>query len=176
MNRNEYAVAVRRTMPAPHAVPDLQLAIFALGLCGEASEFVECVEDTAYDRGVLDPEPHQQQRILKEAGDCCWYAFAIANTLGFDLDGEVLYAGSPQHVAGTIAERVKKALGHGEPLNRENLRGLLLLFLASVTYAAQSAGDEAQILGTNIEKLRKRYPHGFSVEASLNRSDRGDNA
>lgn len=74
--------------------------------------------------------------------------------------------------AGETAELVKKHLYHGAPLDREQLRkelGDVLWYVATLAHAAGlNLGDVA--LG-NVEKLRKRYPEGFSVAASAARVD-----
>lgn len=136
--------------------PQLQLAIYTLGLVGEAGELAGAA-------GI--------KARVKEAGDCYWYAFALANHLGIDLsqDPPLNNTTASRHAA-KIAERVKKALGHGEPLDLEAVRVQLLRFLRAV-FDACSALSQGAIMGQNVEKLRARYPDGFSVAASLDRKE-----
>lgn len=74
--------------------------------------------------------------------------------------------------AGEVAEHVKKHLFHGAPLDRDAVAkelGDCLWYLAALAGAVGvSLGDVA---ATNIDKLRRRYPDGFSHEASRNRTE-----
>lgn len=73
--------------------------------------------------------------------------------------------------AGEIADLVKKYLGHGHPLDAAKLiaeGGDVLWYLARLCdYLGVALEDMAKY---NVEKLRQRYPDGFTVEASLNRT------
>ena len=74
--------------------------------------------------------------------------------------------------SGEVAEMVKKAFYHGHPLNREALSKELGDVLWYVAVMADGLGlDLGQIAAENIEKLRARYPEGFSEERSRNRAD-----
>lgn len=72
--------------------------------------------------------------------------------------------------AGEVQDLVKKHLGHGHPLDKEKLvkeLGDVLWYVAAI---ADQAGVSLEMVAqVNVEKLRKRYPNGFSSEASLNR-------
>jgi len=83
--------------------------------------------------------------------------------------------------AGEVVDLLKKHLGHGHDLDADKLTKELGDVLWYVSAIAQSAGLElGDIARANVEKLRKRYPDGFSVEASRNRKpdpigeERGD--
>jgi NTP pyrophosphatase (non-canonical NTP hydrolase) len=83
--------------------------------------------------------------------------------------------------AGEVVDLLKKHLGHGHDLDKVKLTKELGDVLWYVSAIAQSAGlDLGEIAHANVEKLRKRYPNGFSVEASRNRApepigdERGD--
>jgi NTP pyrophosphatase (non-canonical NTP hydrolase) len=52
----------------------------ALGLAGEAGEYVELIKKWAYHSNPLDPE-----KAAKELGDVLWYVAVAAHTIGFDL-------------------------------------------------------------------------------------------
>lgn len=73
--------------------------------------------------------------------------------------------------SGEVADLVKKILGHGHPLDREELikeLGDVLWYIAVMSNALEcSLEDVAQI---NIDKLKARYPDGFSTERSMNRA------
>lgn len=72
--------------------------------------------------------------------------------------------------SGEVIELVKKHLFHGHALDRDRLKkelGDVLWYLAAVcTAEGLSLGDVAD---GNIEKLRARYPDGFTSEKSQNR-------
>ena len=87
--------------------------------------------------------------------------------------------------AGEVADLVKKAIyhGHGFCLN-DSQRGLPKIIephevakelgdqLFYISVMAEEFGYSLQeIAEININKLAKRYPEGFSVEASINRVD-----
>ena len=77
--------------------------------------------------------------------------------------------------AGEVAEHIKKAFFHGHELDREKLEkelGDVLWYLAVMADTLDLALED--IARHNIEKLARRYPHGFSEERSRNRSEQDD--
>lgn len=74
--------------------------------------------------------------------------------------------------AGEVADHIKKAIGHGHNLDVENIEkelGDVLWYVAEV--AAICGLQMDTIAQKNIEKLKKRYPEGFSEERSINREE-----
>lgn len=74
--------------------------------------------------------------------------------------------------SGEAIDIVKKWLAQGHELDRERLikeLGDVAWYLAEAATALDVSLE--QILEGNIEKLRKRYPRGFSAEDSLRRSE-----
>jgi NTP pyrophosphatase (non-canonical NTP hydrolase) len=74
--------------------------------------------------------------------------------------------------AGEVADMMKKHLFHAHPLDEDALvkeLGDCLWYVAGMATALGLSLDE--IGARNIEKLRRRYPDGFSVERSLNRGE-----
>ena len=74
--------------------------------------------------------------------------------------------------AGEVAEIVKKAFYHGHDLDRAALikeTGDLLWYIARMAEALGVPLEE--IAARNIDKLRARYPEGFSTERSKHRSE-----
>lgn len=72
--------------------------------------------------------------------------------------------------AGEVAELIKKHIGHGHPLDRLKLckeLGDVLWYVADLAARFQLTLEEVAL--TNVEKLRSRYPEGFSQQASINR-------
>ena len=73
--------------------------------------------------------------------------------------------------SGEVADLLKKHLGHGHPLDVDKLRaelGDVLWYIAALCTLYNITLDS--VAATNIDKLRKRYPDGFSHEASRTRS------
>jgi len=106
MDLNEYQAAAMRSQPKPS---ELDLAVFALGLTGEAGEVADMVKKI-YGHG----HPPDLDKLHKELGDVLWYIAAICQELGLSL---------------------------------------------------------ADVAEANINKLMRRYPNGFSHEASRNRTE-----
>lgn len=73
--------------------------------------------------------------------------------------------------SGEVAEMIKKAFYHAHPLDKDKLSkelGDVLWYLAVMAHGLDIPLE--QIARENIDKLRQRYPEGFSGERSLNRT------
>lgn len=92
-----------------------------------------------------------------------------------NIVGEELLINSVMGLCGESGEAidlVKKHIFHGHELDREKLIGELgdvAWYLAECATALNISLSE--ILERNIEKLRARYPEGFSTEDSIARVD-----
>ena len=72
--------------------------------------------------------------------------------------------------AGEAIDIVKRHLAQGHDLNREELikeLGDVAWYLAETAYALGVPLEE--VCQRNIDKLKARYPEGFSAEKSINR-------
>lgn len=74
--------------------------------------------------------------------------------------------------SGECIDIVKRHLAQGHELNREELikeLGDVAWYLAETAFALDVELEE--VFSRNIEKLKKRYPEGFSTEKSINREE-----
>jgi len=101
-----------------------------------------------------------QREALRTAGDPAAPGWLFEKLLGLPEEcGEVLGV-------------IKKAEFHGRPADRDAIRkelGDVLWYVATIAH--WYGFDLGDVASTNVEKLRRRYPDGFSVEASRNRGD-----
>ena len=76
--------------------------------------------------------------------------------------------------AGETADMLKKHLFHGKPLNHDDVAkelGDVMWYVAGMATAIGISLDD--VAQRNVDKLRARYPDGFSAEASAQRADVG---
>lgn len=74
--------------------------------------------------------------------------------------------------AGEFTDHIKKHMFHGHELDSLYLKKELGDILWYVAVAAASLNIPlGEIMQTNVDKLRARYPAGFSAEASKNRAE-----
>lgn len=74
--------------------------------------------------------------------------------------------------AGEFAELVKKWVAHGHEFDHDAMIKELGDMLWYISYASSALGYNLSCVAReNIEKLRKRYPEGFSSELSINREE-----
>lgn len=74
--------------------------------------------------------------------------------------------------SGEAIDIVKKWLAHGHELDKEHLKkelGDIAWYLAEAATALDM--DLEDILQANIDKLKRRYPEGFSTANSVNRRE-----
>lgn len=75
--------------------------------------------------------------------------------------------------AGEVADLVKKEAGHGHTFETAIMGRELGDVLWYVAVLAKEYGlSLEQVAQMNVVKLQKRYPEGFTVEDSVNRSDK----
>lgn len=87
---------------------------------------------------------------------------AALNMGGLGLAGE----------AGEVVDILKKHLHHGHPLDAAKVSKELGDVLWYVALIADRCGlNLNDVAKENVEKLKRRYPAGFSSAASINRSE-----
>lgn len=101
------------------------------------------------------------------------YQSLASRTAGAGGDGErrlIIAALGLAGESGEFANMVKKLTAHGHDISAETLAdelGDILWYTAEAASAlGLSLGDIAE---HNVDKLRQRYPEGFSQERSINR-------
>lgn len=71
---------------------------------------------------------------------------------------------------GEVADLLKKAIGHGHKTDPVKLKKELGDIMWYVAVLAEEIGFKlSEVAQTNVEKLKARYPEGFSSERSINR-------
>lgn len=101
------------------------------------------------------------------------YQALAGRTSGAGGDGErrlIIAALGLAGEAGEFANMVKKLTAHGHNIPRDTLAEELGDVLWYVAEAASACGlSLGEIAQQNVDKLRARYPEGFSQERSINR-------
>jgi NTP pyrophosphatase (non-canonical NTP hydrolase) len=103
------------------------------------------------------------------------YQNLAQRTSGAGGDGErrlIIAALGLTGEAGEFANMVKKLTAHGHDISPTKLADELGDVMWYVAEAASAAGlDLDDIAKMNVDKLKKRYPEGFSQERSINRPE-----
>lgn len=101
------------------------------------------------------------------------YQAKAARTLGESGErGLAAYGMGLSGEAGEVTDYLKKVIFHGHPMDRDRLEkelGDVLWYLTGI--ATVEGLFLEQIAQKNLDKLRQRYPKGFSQEASRTRVD-----
>lgn len=182
MTPSEYQKLARRTA-SDKAIDDMHFGLvnWALGVAGEAGEVLALVETIA-PTGILPDEKTRLDGLLtKEVGDVLWYSALFCEQCGLDLGDFpdamlVIEVNRDPAVAMTVAscnlaDYVKKVVCHGHDLDIERIRPLVAQVYAYATVlCARYDLAIADVMEANIEKLRRRYPEGWSSERSKNRA------
>lgn len=147
----------------------------ALGLYGEAGELCDWIK-----KEHAHAHPKDPLKVLKESGDCLWY---IAEAASIDHKQLEALTGKPSgsdfaSVPGSNPAKLAKLFARtmadmGNAIDYGGISG------PSVHFAMQTLSlllahyghtlDDA--MGLVIAKLEKRYPEGFTGEASMARAD-----
>jgi NTP pyrophosphatase (non-canonical NTP hydrolase) len=156
------------------ATSDLKfdLQILQLGLVGEAGEVADLIKKI---KG--HGHPPDRERLIKELGDVLWYVAVLHYALSLKerapkpLHVEKRKPADPptnsiQNAIGlciSAAELVQYIAGVGSDF------GVILMFIKEM--AEESESTLREVAQANINKLKLRYPDGFSSQASQRRAD-----
>ena len=124
----------------------------------------------------FDPEPIEDDGPMTASE----YQHLAARTLidgpDFEIpDNEIMLVWNAIGLAGEageVAELVKKGVFHRHGVDREKLAkelGDVLWYVAAL--CTKASLDMGEVMQANIDKLRERYPNGYSSEDSKRRVD-----
>ena len=173
MKLNEFQELSKRTMPyngapANQAEYENMLGNYALGLVGESIELLE----------VLKKKGEDYSDVIKEMGDVSHYAIGVAALTNLDLNFNMHYVyGDVEdcmddllYAAKNVSEAAKKIIYHRhDPINVSD--DLIKIFDVLYTLGQIVADDYSEVLQTNLDKLKTRYPEKFNTADSINRVD-----
>jgi NTP pyrophosphatase (non-canonical NTP hydrolase) len=112
---------------------------------------------------MRDFDEYQELALRTASAESLVDSGTMLNAAALGLNGE----------AGEIADHVKKIMFHGHPLDNATRDKIAKEIGDILWYCAMGARGLGLGLGEiaemNVEKLKKRYPDGFSSERSLNR-------
>ena len=158
----EYQKLAIRTLP-PATEPGGRLETLALGFTGEPAEYM-CAKG--------------RKGRIKEMGDCFWYLASIMyrynNFKGIKpvlrIKSRLPWTTNLLIATGLAGDIIKKHTGHLHAINVQRLADYVHTAKVCMERICKAEGiDLAEVWNGNIAKLRKRYPDGFTVEASINR-------
>ena len=188
MTFTEYQELARRTQQA-NITQERKLRYALCGLAAECRELEGvCVTEK------VSKESNPKDRML-ESGDILWLLSELCDVCGWDLcdmvrnaNGVNVLAAYDDDFVGACGMALDGATAicgifqkeiQGHPIDIEDVKihiRFILLAIAVVNW--ETAEPRLNVLPTfsrvmeaNIEKLKTRYPDGFSEEASLNREE-----
>ncbi len=143
-----------------------------ISLAGETGELVDAVKKRIF-HGRRDDE-----KIVNECGDVAWSIACLCEVHGLDF-AEVAESALPRVTDLPLAtEAFCLVYAASDSINDSqagNLNGLfagLSVAIASIIAIARDMGATFEgVLIANVNKLRKRYPYGYSDAASIARAD-----
>lgn len=157
-----YTDAALRTAP-PLAARDRKI-VSALGLADEMLEFILASND-----GVCD----DFDRGVDELGDIAWYLALLCDSFEIsvsDLDFDAASDVCPVHAVSRVVGLIKKHIFHGHPMDNDALcRAVRDIAIGLGVMAAKHGATFETVLANNVDKLRARYPDGFSADRSIHR-------
>ena len=182
----EYVENAERTANrGPEDTQHRRFDMCALGLVGEAGEIADGLK-----KCIFHDHEFNRDAALKKLGDLLWYVAIAANTADIDLgylwndlpqgveiEGSPMPAVSPAIVLAFNASEAAltlNGLSYDSPLPgsaRSEIRAKLHPVLAMIALVAQMFESSLEAVAeSNIQKLRQRYPEGFTSEHSIHRT------
>jgi len=168
-----------------------RLYVNSLGLIGELAELKEAYVLWMFNYSdELNTQHTCKDNVIKELGDVVWYLANTCHALNVKFSfvtksrnthvlecclcaTELIHQIGNSAQLGEIAETFKKHVGHeGLTTPSEKIIGILTKVFEIVLEVCNSIKVPiSTVLQTNIEKLKKRYPNGFTISDSINKKD-----
>lgn len=140
----------------------LNLCHMMLGMCSELDE----LEDAVNYRDKVN--------VREELGDCMWYVGNIANMLNIEtteIDNEALQYFPFQKNMFKLCNEIKRYIAYGKQIDNEKVKALVNNIIQGIAFNANNYQISfTDVLTRNIEKLRARFPDGFTEYDALNRN------
>lgn len=170
MTLNEYQVLAARTIATDNVDQMERHALY--GLTAECAELLEaCFLNNSRDH------------IIKECGDVCWMAAELCTARGWHLSDVVRYIEwTVPTQAKDVTDLIVLANGNLQSVYQKVLQGheykeadvkdeinAIFEYIDKIAFHCNYSLEDAMII--NIEKLKTRYPEGFSTDQSLHRAD-----
>lgn len=183
-----YQALAMRTSPDGHD----RIMNGCLGLIGECGEVVDAVKKWKFQSG--DHAELPREKLIEETGDVLWYCAELAEGLGEDM-GKLyeryvvnLYSdargGEAEGIEHAAVALTREALDVWRKIYDSGGTGvytdtgstaLLRLSIALIIRRVHAILEDwccctlEEAMTRNIDKLKKRYPDGFSPERSIHR-------
>ncbi|CAH9017221.1 NTP pyrophosphohydrolase [Vibrio phage 150E35-1] len=167
LNYVQLAMRTNSTVVGTHPVhPDIIHS--ALGMADEILELQEAISK------------RDTPNIGEEIGDLCWFYALAGNDLATSID--IFWIDDPKfdtvnverylgRAINTYVSHVKKAYAYGKPyLEEDRLKHLLMIWACLTEVAKKYNFNIEDIMQTNIEKLRIRFPDKFTTDAADSRN------
>ena len=173
----EFQIQSKRTAPfnaKPFNEDQLNtfLTNYSMGLVGEYLELCQTLDEVEF-IDYLEEEKFTKlwDSYIKELGDVWHYLINLFTVLeeNFDINKCMDPEKRCIYVIGDFVELVKKKVYHGHLIEKEIL--IEKLYQIAKEIIDYSDYELANVLDTNIEKLKKRYPNEFNVRDSIKRVD-----
>lgn len=156
------------------ATSDLKfdLQILQLGLVGEAGEVADLIKKVEG-----HGHPANREKLIKELGDVLWYVAVLHHALRLKgcepMPLHVEKRGAWDKSGGLIRNAIGLCIATADLVQyiagmRSDF-GVILMFIKEM--AEESGSCLREVAQANIDKLKQRYPDGFSSQASQRRAD-----
>lgn len=176
MTFDEYVTLAQRTASTKKSTD--KIGHGCLGLIGEAGEVVDIIKKMTY-MGMT--REMAREKLIDEVGDCCWYIAEWCTGSGNSMQ-EIFDAAAGFYDSFSLESWAVSMVADGYNLwydcahdeyrctMRDDARDIAN-GIKAICHKIDATLDE--VLEHNIEKLKKRYPEGFSADRSNVRYEHG---
>lgn len=158
MNLTEYKQGVVRTLNRLNSI-ELDLSHLILGVFSEINEFLEAEDN------------NDEVNMKEEIGDIAFYATGFAIVFGIDTSNIDLSKNKVDIELTESLDVIKKHIAYGKHPGYQYYYNLYLGLMSHLYELCEDKKfDLYEILNTNIEKLKVRYPDKFTNHNAINRN------